>query len=286
MRNQSDIVDFLHRKYNDRQGKSFDQLTSELKITINLITSTTKFPQKETMCYTTCFLYLASCFATILLHRPFALFHQQQQQQQQDNVSPITRSHQSHCTEAAIRIKLITELILECNAFEDMYCSIRGIQQIIHYLSAAITIFKEGHFEQDLQMTMRLTQTLASISPATEVVGNRNRPPRPSMSAPMTTANVVSPSMKRPKHRTAETVSKRKSLHLPDAQQYPNQFDENMTYSQEPQNMNTYDDSIYNTTNNTMSINPTALPNIPNHQSLLGLLYNEDENSTRNNIPT
>ncbi|KAI7892979.1 fungal-specific transcription factor domain-containing protein [Mucor mucedo] len=281
MRNQSDIVDFLHVKYNDRQGKSFDQLTHELKTTINLITSTTKFPQKECMCYTTCFLYLASCFATILLHRPFALFHQQQ-----DTLSPITRSHQSHCTEAAIRIKLITELILECNAFEDMYCSIRGIQQIIHYLSAAVTIFKEGNFEQDLQMTMRLTQTLASISPATEVVGNRNRPPRPSMSAPMTTTNLLSPGMKRQKHRTAETVSKRKSLHLPDAQQYPNQFDESMTYSQEPQTMNTYDNSIYNTTNNAMSINSTALPNIPNHQSLLGLLYNEDENSTRNNIPT
>lgn len=298
MRNQSDIADFLQRKYNtlaEQQGKSFDQLTNELKITINLIISTTKFPQKESMCYTICFLYLASCFATILLHRPFALFHQQQ-----ETLSPVTRSHQSHCTEAATRIKLITELILECNAIEDMYCSIRGIQQIIHYLSAAVTIFKEGHFEQDLQITMRLTQILASISPATEVVGNRNRPPQPSMSAPILTTNLLSPSMKRHKERLAETALKRKSLHLPNEQvvqglslqQYPNQFNnqqENMTYSQdqEQQTMNnTYDNTIYNTTNNNMSINSTTLPNIPNHQSLLGLLYNEDENSTRNNIPT
>lgn len=281
MRNQSDIVDFLHRKYNVQEGKSFEQLTGELKTTISLITSTTKFPQKESMCYTTCFLYLASCFATILLHRPFAFF-----QQQQDTISPVTRSHQSHCTEAAIRIKLITELILECNAFEDMYCSIRGIQQIIHYLSAAVTIFKEGHFEQDLQLTIRLTQTLASISPATEVVGNISRPPpRPSMSAPMTTT-LLSPSIKRPKHRVSEPVTKRKSLHLPDSQQYPDQFSENMIYSQEPQNMNTYDKTIYNTTNNAMSLNSATLPNIPNHQSLLGLLFNDDENSTRNNIPT
>ncbi|KAG2231954.1 hypothetical protein INT48_005669 [Thamnidium elegans] len=244
MRNQSDIIDFLYRKHNkptlnNNTAKPFDQLTNELKATIGLITSTTKFPKKENMCYTICFLYLASCFATILLHRPFALFQQQ-------SISPTTRSHQSHCTEAATRIKLITELILECDAFEDMYCSIRGIQQIVHYLSAAITIFKEGNFEQELQNTLKLTQTLASISPATEVVGQRQK---------------------------IETCVKRKSLHLPD--------NVAMNYGLQQQTMNTthYDNQLYTTT--------SPLPNIPNHQSLLGLLFNnEEEGVARNNIPT
>ncbi|GAA5803871.1 hypothetical protein HPULCUR_009356 [Helicostylum pulchrum] len=258
MRNQSDIVDFLYRRHNkptsnNNTVKSFEQLTNELKATIGLITSTTKFPCKENMCYTICFLYLASCFATILLHRPFALFRQQQQ-----SVSPTTRSHQSHCTEAATRIKLITELILECDAFEDMYCSIRGIQQIIHYLSAAITIFKEGNFEQELQNTLKLTQTLAAISPATEVVGQQHK---------------------------IETCIKRKSLHLPDGQQFNRDHTVGMNYElqlQQQQTMNTtthYDNQFYTTT--------SPLPNIPNHQSLLGLLFNnEEEGVARNNIPT
>lgn len=254
MRNQSDIVDFLYRKHNrptsNNTVKSFDQLTNELKATIGLITSTTKFPRKENMCYTICFLYLASCFATILLHRPFALFQQQA-------VSPTTRSHQSHCTEAATRIKLITELILDCDAFEDMYCSIRGIQQIIHYLSAAITIFKEGNFEQELHNTLKLTQTLASISPATEVIGQQHK---------------------------IETCIKRKSLHLPDGQQFNRNHTTAMNYGlqrQQQQTMNTthYDNQFYTTT--------PPLPNIPNHQSLLGLLFNnEEEGVARNNIPT
>ncbi|KAI9366319.1 fungal-specific transcription factor domain-containing protein [Pilaira anomala] len=282
MRNQSDILNFLYRKHNKptntRRGKSFDELTNELKATIGFITSTTKFPGKENMCYTICFLYLASCFATILLHRPFALF-------QQESISPITRSHRGHCTEAASRIKLITELILECNAFEDMYCSIRGIQQIVHYLSAAITVFKEGRFELELSSTLRLTHTLASISPATEVVGRRHQPQKQQQQ------------QQQQQQKMLEKSIKRKSLHLPDEQQQqqyninqiiPMQYELQQPQPQpqpQPQHMmmdttTHYDNQLYTTVS-------SPLPNIPNHQSLLGLLFNnEDDTIIRNNIPT
>jgi hypothetical protein len=365
IRNQADIVDYLRyrRRKNSREieeeeeeeeergTKSFEQLTNELKTTIGLITSTTKFPQKETMCYTVCFLYLASCFATILLHRPFALFHQPQ--------SPITMPHQSHCTEAALNVKVITELILECNAFEDMYCSIRGIQQIVHYLSAAVTVFKEGQFDQELKMTMQLTQRLASISPATEVIGGNNRnmlnnntanmpqqqqeqplilqqqqqqppPPQSSNSAPITLLatnndNNITTAKQRHKQRVEIALKKRKSLRFQDANKsqqdiveeltlqsptakfnrptfstnnmiYSAAFDFQQQQQQQQQNINT-NNYIYNNNNNNNTSNNTSnmsidevavdLPNIPNHESLLGLLlYNEDESSSSGNSNT
>ncbi|CAO3611557.1 unnamed protein product [Mucor hiemalis] len=298
IKNQSEILDFLRQKF-DRfnntqwdEGKAFEQQANGLKTTIGLITSTTKFPQKESMCYTVCFLYLASCFATILLHRPYAQFGQ-------TNPSPLIRSHQSHCTEAAINIKVITELILECNAFEDMYCSIRGIQQIVHYLSAAVTIFKEGNFEADLQKTMMITQRLASISPSTEAIGlhKQQQQLNSNNSIPITTTT----SSNTPPPNTSTITSKRKSLHSQENiveqlnLQHPStaiQFDNsssnsNSSYSLQDPSLMSHNTSLYNTdSNNNMSLDP-HLPNIPNHQSLLGLLlYNEDEGSTRNNIPT
>ncbi|KAI8640832.1 hypothetical protein BD408DRAFT_347229 [Parasitella parasitica] len=169
MRNQSDIIEFLHIKYHKKmaihwdQDTQFHKLSNELETTISLITSTAKFPQKESMCYTVCFLYLASCFTTILLYRHVA-------------------DQREHCLEAALNIKIITELILECNAFEDMYCSMRGIQQIVHFLSAAVTVFKEQEATMAYNSTLELAQKLASISPATEVIGN-NRLKRGSLQA-------------------------------------------------------------------------------------------------------
>ncbi|CEP08482.1 hypothetical protein [Parasitella parasitica] len=159
MRTQSDIIEFLHIKHYKKmavhwnQDKQFHKLSNELATTISLITSTAKFPQKENMCYTVCFLYLASCFATILLYRHVA-------------------DQSEHCLEAALNIKTITELILECNAFEDMYCSMRGIQQIVHFLSAAVTVFKEQEAAMAYNSTLGLAQKLASISPVTEVIGS------------------------------------------------------------------------------------------------------------------
>lgn len=316
IKNQSEILDFLRQKFdrlntsNNREwdeGKAFEQQANGLKKTIGLITSTTKFPQKESMCYTVCFLYLASCFATILLHRPYAQFGQQ------TNPSPLTRSHQGHCTEAATNIKVITELILECNAFEDMYCSIRGIQQIVHYLSAAVTIFKEGNFEADLQKTMILTQRLASISPSTEAIGTHIQHPLFANSHhPITTTTSSStppppPPINTSSTTAAATASKRKSLHGQEhiveqlnlqqqqQQQHPStiaHFDNtsnnsSSSYSLQHPSLMSHNTFLYNTnSNNNMSLD-SHLPNIPNHQSLLGLLlYNEDEGNTRNNIPT
>jgi hypothetical protein len=206
-----------------------------------------------------------------------------------------------------------------------MYCSIRGIQQIVHYLSAAITVFKEGSFDQDLQRTMAITQRLASISPSTEVVGQQQINTK-SKSTPLVVdhqqSNLLA-KVKKENKRTGATEKsvKRKSLHLPanttmtsqediveqlNLQQQPlTNFDNNtnrsaMSFSFQPSpnqpnqqqqqiiNHNTthFNQQPYNTSNNNMSIDPN-LSNLPNHQSLLGLLlYNEDEGDTNNNIPT
>jgi hypothetical protein len=150
MRNQFDIIHYLHSKTNN-----FDQLSNQLSITIDLISSTTQYPKKEIMCYTVCFLYLTFNFTTILLYRPFI------------------NNYRQHCTKAALQIQHITELVLECNAFEDMYCSIRGIQQIIHFLSAAITIFKLCDMNQEYTHTMELASRLASTSPLTELISKK-----------------------------------------------------------------------------------------------------------------
>lgn len=358
IRNQADIVTFLKSRASTTTPttsllfeaeekrttatKTFEQLTDELKTTIGLVTSTTKFPQKETMCYTICFLYLACCFATILLHRPFALFHQSQ--------TIHTLSHQSHCTEAAVNIKTITELILECNAFEDMYCSIRGIQQIVHYLSAAVTIFKEGKYVEDLKQTMQLLKRLASISPATEVIGGisllegggvlpqqqRQAPilqqqaailqqPQPAPPQSSSSTPIHSTTGGRNMQQNRKRVEKRKSLHqISDTAKSQQQHQEgivkvlslgspsasssfhhhyrnSMIYSQQPQLQQPFNFQQQQNTNyyynarstSNMSIdNDTAavvdLPSIPNHESLLGLLFEDDPtgcNTRNNNIP-
>lgn len=150
MRNQFDILHFLHCK-----TSSFDQLSNELSVTIDLVNSTTQYPKKEIICYNVCFIYLTFNFTIILLYRPFI------------------NNYRHHCTKAALQIQHITELVLECNAFEDMYCSIRGIQQIIHYLSAAITIFKLCDMNQQYTHAMELAYRLASTSPLTELLSKK-----------------------------------------------------------------------------------------------------------------
>ncbi|EPB91933.1 hypothetical protein HMPREF1544_01227 [Mucor circinelloides 1006PhL] len=253
MRNQSDILQFLHAKYYKKMAfhwdhdKQFNKVSNDLGTTISLITSTTKFPQKETMCYTICFLYLASSFATILLYRH-------------------SDDYKKQCLEAALNIKLITELILECDAFEDMYCSMRGIQQIVHFLSAAITVFKDQEAAMPYKSTLQLAQKLASISPATEVIGhsNNNKLKRKSL------------------HLPNETMVQ--DLHIP-LQQLQQQQQQQPHYSpnahlsvQYPSYQQHYMNQQYQT------MQPSVM-NIPNQQqqqqqpqqSLLGLLYNEDD---------
>lgn len=253
MRNQSDIIQYLHIKYHKKmtfhwdQDKQFIKLSNELRTTISLITSTTKFPQKENMCYTICFLYLASCFATILLYRRSV-------------------EQKKFCLEAALNIKSITELILECDAFEDMYCSMRGIQQIVHFLSAAITVFKDQEAAIQYESTLQLAQKLASISPATEVIGNKN-------------SNTLKRNIL---HLPNETIVQ--DLQIPIQQPQPQQYQpmpstttsrpmhpqyQHQFMSQQQQQQQGYPMSL---------VEQQSVMNIPNQQSLLGLLlYNEDD---------
>lgn len=156
MKHQFDIIQFLHCKYNKKfefnwnEQVKFEKLSKELDTTIQFINTTTKYPEKDNISYTVSFLYLAYSFTIILLYRPFI------------------SKYQSICKLAATNIKHIVDL-LSSIAIENMYCSIRGIQQIIHYLSSANSIFKELDLNKQYQFTMDLTKKLASISPATEV---------------------------------------------------------------------------------------------------------------------
>ncbi|KAL9550532.1 hypothetical protein MBANPS3_004695 [Mucor bainieri] len=263
MRNQSDIVQFLHTKYHQKmafdwdQDKQFRKVSNDLGTTISLITSTTKFPQKETMCYTICFLYLASCFATILLYRH-------------------CNDHHKQCMEAALNIKLITELVLDCDAFEDMYCSMRGIQQIVHFLSAAITVFRDQEATTQYKSTLQLAQKLASISPATEVIGysNNNKLKRKSL------------------HLPNETVVQ--DLHIPQLQLQQQQQPQphyspnthiSLQYApyQQPYINQQYQSTMQPSTMNIPNQPPQPPPPPPpqqqqqQQQSLLGLLYNEND---------
>ncbi|RCH78539.1 hypothetical protein CU098_001969, partial [Rhizopus stolonifer] len=214
MRNQADIIQFLRCKHQKQlaidwdEQNTYQKLFNELSTTVSLITSTTKSPRKENICYAVCFLYLSYNSAIILLCRPYDL---------------------NQCIEPALTIKNIVELILECNAFEDMYCSLRGIQQIVYYLSAAITVFKERSIEREYQITLQLAQKLASISPATEITGSQKN----------------------------NRYFVQQQYHVP-------------PYSAD-------------TTSSSMSIDSTS---IPNQESLLGLLLqNESDPNNNNNIP-
>ncbi|KAG1175355.1 hypothetical protein G6F70_004247 [Rhizopus microsporus] len=270
---QAEIIDFLRRKLDPqftvtnmitdwREEEAFNQLTGHLKTAIGMVTSITKFPTEDNMCYAVCFLYLAACFATISLHRPFAF-------QITDHSSP----HTGHCTEAAFNIKHIIELILRCEAIEDMYCSIRGIQQVVHYLSAAVTVFREAGLEHEFNILLEITKKLAAISPVTELTASRE------------TNDVFQDEplgIYQKQRKKQITKYKHKSLELP---------------------MSTSDTALltYNTTEQVHSQllyhqmqsfgfhnNPLdqVMPNISSHQSLLGFLCTEDDmNDTSNNIP-
>ncbi|KAI9483511.1 MAG: hypothetical protein EXX96DRAFT_477644 [Benjaminiella poitrasii] len=165
MRNQSDIINHLHVKYNKKldiqwnEEKMFNQLANELHETFKSLQLHNPMQQQTNhMCYTVCFLYLAFNFTAILLYRPY---HQ------------VVNSSNQRMVEAALNIKSITELILAYDAFEDMYCSIRGIQQIVHYLSSAVTVFKLVDLQKELKLTVELARKLASISPVTEVANDK-----------------------------------------------------------------------------------------------------------------
>ncbi|KAG0747152.1 hypothetical protein G6F57_006618 [Rhizopus arrhizus] len=169
IRCQAQITQFLHQKLdsqwavknmltNWKEEETFEALTNHLKESIGILTSYTSFPEENDMSYAACFLYLASCFATISLHRPFAFQN-----------TPTSSPHTGHCAEAAFNIRRIMGLVFRCEALEDMYCSIRGIHQIMHYVSAAITVFKEGGYESELRDLMQIALYLSSTSPVIEM---------------------------------------------------------------------------------------------------------------------
>ncbi|OBZ87785.1 hypothetical protein A0J61_04161 [Choanephora cucurbitarum] len=143
IQHQAAILDYLRSKQENpqRHQQLSDQLTATMK-QINPPPS-----PSEDLCYAVCFLHLSSHFAVILLHR----------------------AHLDICYNSAVIIKEMVEWILACHAYEDMYCSIRGVQQVIHYLSAAFTIFKEKGTEEEASFTFQLIQKLASISPVIEM---------------------------------------------------------------------------------------------------------------------
>ncbi|KAI9277592.1 fungal-specific transcription factor domain-containing protein [Sporodiniella umbellata] len=161
---QAQIADFLRKKFDPGSSvvnfltgwdeeETVARLAGELKQSMTTVFSLIPAPQQDNMSYAVCFLSLACYYAIISLYRPFT-FHLAASQ---------------HCLEAAYHMKRIIGIILKSEATEDMYCSLRGIPQIVHYLSAAITVFKEGGRQDELNTLLPIVYHLASISPVTEM---------------------------------------------------------------------------------------------------------------------
>ncbi|KAI8880748.1 hypothetical protein K501DRAFT_190531 [Backusella circina FSU 941] len=259
IRVQANTLRFLRQKYKptdtlvESTTTTIETLSENLYSVINVITSTCTPPQRENFSYSACFLYLASSFACILLHRP---------SMRQD------KNALHECIEAANKIKHIIQLVLECDGIENIYCSIRGIQQMVHYLSAAVTIFKVTEKTKELQDTLFLTRQLASISPATEVIKQEEE-------------IVVM------ENRLSEQSLKRKSLHLP----------ENRAMRRNRLSMPIMDDALhqqqqhyahfqYDEPSSFIEQYDTEMTSVHHQQqSHLGLLFNDDE-STMKDIPT
>ncbi|RCI06642.1 hypothetical protein CU098_006092, partial [Rhizopus stolonifer] len=166
---QEKITEFLRRKLDPQltvtnyltewnEQEALSELTQQLKKSIALVFSLTCFPQQNNMSYAVCFLSLACYYAIITLHRPLAFKDTDE-----------SETHTQYCKEAAFNIQRIMHIVLESEATEDMYCSIRGIPQILHYLSAAMTVFKETGDQNELNTLLPIVYRLASISPVTEM---------------------------------------------------------------------------------------------------------------------
>lgn len=116
------------------------------------------------------FLRLALHFATILLHRSFGFNNRS------DSVP-----HTDRCKFAALGITHTVGELLQEGGVNSLYYCMRGIQQIIHYLASAITIFRlilqfspqtDSAIEEALVRALDMIHFLIKLTPALELDPN------------------------------------------------------------------------------------------------------------------
>ncbi|KAI8371364.1 fungal-specific transcription factor domain-containing protein [Radiomyces spectabilis] len=164
------VLQFMREKYGGQEEERMDQAMNEekefsslqthLESLTNHLTRTISVPEAtETGPPASRFLYLAFHFVTILLHRPYAF------NDAQDKYDPTT--HRNHCVESATVITDIVQTLIS-DGVACLYYAFRGIQQIIHYLTAALTIHRLCNHSK-YEQTVRLLKQLLDKTPATEL---------------------------------------------------------------------------------------------------------------------
>ncbi|KAF7726717.1 hypothetical protein EC973_008491 [Apophysomyces ossiformis] len=172
------VLDFMRRKYIQNQNEStddeqrtFQELQSRLDELRTQLTSTIPLPRNfanSKKRYMTSFVHMALHFVTILLHRPYAF--------QNSTRGNHLALHQERCSLAALTITQITEVLVKDDGVECLCYFMRGIQQVMHYLSAAVTVYSSRNGSNASvggnnlsERSLALIQQLIEKSPATEL---------------------------------------------------------------------------------------------------------------------
>ncbi|KAG0191551.1 hypothetical protein DFQ28_011593 [Apophysomyces sp. BC1034] len=172
------VLSFMRQKYIqklDGSKKEEQHVLQDLQTSLDElrshVTNFIKLPRnigKNKKRYLTCFLHMALHFVTILLHRPYAF--------QNPGHGNDLALHQQRCSMAALAITRIAEVLVKEDGTECLYYSIRGVQQVVHYLSAAVTIYRARNgpnasisAKEMCEKSLAIIQQLVEKSPATEL---------------------------------------------------------------------------------------------------------------------
>ncbi|KAI9488537.1 fungal-specific transcription factor domain-containing protein [Zychaea mexicana] len=103
--------------------------------------------------YASRFLYMSFHFTAILLHRPYG---------------EASAYHREQCFIAALAITQIASELIQTGGVECLYYCPRGVQQVIHYLAASITIHRLLTSPSVLASTATATRSIQKDSATTE----------------------------------------------------------------------------------------------------------------------
>ncbi|KAI8147803.1 fungal-specific transcription factor domain-containing protein [Fennellomyces sp. T-0311] len=171
------------QKQRDALVSSIDELGKAMSAAIRQPPSTDdKSSAKQYPYYASRFLYMAFHFTAILLHRPYG---------------EASASHREQCFNAALVITQIAGELIQTGGVECLYYCPRGVQQVIHYLAASITIHRlltqttattkrdaspEKKAKEACDKSLDIIHQLIKVSPAVEIYANHREPTPPSPS--------------------------------------------------------------------------------------------------------
>ncbi|KAG2223886.1 hypothetical protein INT45_012759 [Circinella minor] len=118
------------RKQRDHLAHSIEELGKAMFAAVGQPQSCTddrSFSTKQYPYYASRFLYMSLHFTSILLHRPYG---------------ETSLNHRDQCSTAALAITQIANELVQTGSVECLYYCPRGVQQVIHYLAASITIHR------------------------------------------------------------------------------------------------------------------------------------------------